>query len=405
MPRGSTRHPKGNHPGSPGFHGEVGRGGFGLASLPPQAYVTGVLEREAPSIKEDDAGNDGDASPFRGLVPAQLPFGLYDGQRRVVRYLRLSVTDRCSFRCVYCMPEAGLTFAPRADLMSFEEMARLVGIFARLGVTRVRLTGGEPLLRRDLPALVRQIAAIDGIEDVALTTNGLALAELAAPLAAAGLGRVNVSLDSLDAATFARLTRTRPETHAKVLAGIDAARAAGLAPVKINTVVIRGENDHELPAIVRWAAALGVVPRFIEYMPIGVDDRWGPASFVPVAEMRARLGDLETTARADLGPQPASGPARYRRYAVDGQPVDIGFITAVSEHFCDTCNRVRVTAQGVLQECLAFPGDLSLRDHLRRGDDDLALTEVVRRALSAKGPGHRFQGGQRTLQSMSITGG
>ena len=407
MPRGSTPHPTGNRRVRPAI-GPIalpvtvayGQGGFALASALWQAYVTGVLDRGAPSVKDDDVGaHDADASPFHRLVP----FGLYDGQRRVVQYLRLSVTDRCSFRCVYCMPEAGLTFAPRAEVMSFEEMARLVRVFARLGVTRVRLTGGEPLLRRDLPDLVRQIAAVDGIDDLALSTNGLALAELAGPLAEAGLRRVNVSLDSLDAHTFARLTRTRTETLDKVIAGIDAALAAGLAPVKINTVVIRGHNDHELPAIVRWAAARGVEPRFIEYMPIGVDDRWGPASFVPVAEMRERLAAFE------LLPEPTAahggGPARYRRYAVDGRALDIGFITAVSEHFCDTCNRVRVTAKGVLQECLAFPGDLSLRDRMRAGEDDEALTGTIRQALFAKGPGHRFQVGQRTFQSMSITGG
>jgi len=342
-------------------------------------------------------------SPFAG----HLPFGLYDGERRAVRYLRLSVTDRCSFKCVYCMPEAGLTFAPRAQVLTFEELHRLVRVFARLGITHLRLTGGEPLLRRDLPRLVRLLASVPGIEDIALSTNGLALSELAQPLREAGLRRVNVSLDSLDAGTFARMTRTRPDTHARVLAGLDAAKAAGLGPVKLNAVVVRGENDHELPALVRFAGEHGFVLRFIEYMPIGTDDRWGPESFVPVSEMRARLAadGIEPGIRTERGAFVGGGPARYLRAEVDGKPLDIGFITAVSDHFCATCNRVRVTAAGILQECLAFPGDLSLRDRMRQGASDEALAETLRIALFAKGPGHRFQADQRTMQSMSITGG
>lgn len=350
-----------------------------------------------------------------GLGPAvgastfaqHLPFGLYDGERRAVRYLRLSVTDRCSFKCVYCMPEAGLQFVPRAEVMTFEEMHRLVRVFASLGITHVRLTGGEPLLRRDLPEFVRLIASVPGIEDIALSTNGLALAELAAPLAEAGVQRVNVSLDSLVPETFARMTRTRPETLGRVLAGLDAAARAGLQPVKLNAVVVRGENDHELPDLVRFAAARGFVLRFIEYMPIGVDDRWGPASFVPVSEMRERLAselDVLPTA-TPIAAIKGGGPARYTRVRVAGRDVQVGFITAVSDHFCATCNRVRVTATGILQECLAFPGDLSLRDRMRNGCDDASLTDMLRAAMFAKGPGHRFQVGERTMQSMSITGG
>jgi len=351
------------------------------------------------------------------LAPAarptiDLPFGLYDGQRRAVRYLRLSVTDRCSFRCVYCMPEEGLAFVPRADLMTYEEMARLVSVFAGLGVTHVRLTGGEPLLRRDLPDLVRLIAAVPGVEDIALSTNGLALSELARPLAAAGLRRVNVSLDSLDPATFARLTRTRPEILARVLAGIDAAAEAGLAPIKINAVVIRGDNDHELPDLVRFAAERGVVLRLIEYMPIGVDDRWGPGSFVSVDEMRARLVaggfSLEPYAPPSDARVAGGGPARYARLvdiARGDVATEVGFISAVSDHFCATCNRVRLTARGTLQECLAFPGHLSLRDLMRAGASDSELARTLQDALFAKGPGHRFQAGQQTFQSMSVTGG
>ncbi len=372
------------------------------------------LSADSEHASPSAPGAGGSATPvpadgLRALAPAaRLPFGLYDGQRRAVRYLRLSVTDRCSFRCVYCMPEDGLRFVPRAEVMSFEEMARLVAIFAGLGVTRVRLTGGEPLLRKDLPVLVAKLARIDGLEDIALSTNGLALSEMAGALAAAGVRRVNVSVDSLRAETFAELTRTRLDTLQRVIAGLDAAAAAGMGPVKVNAVVIRGKNDDELPALVRWAGERGFVMRFIEYMPIGVDDRWGPSSFVPVAEMRARLGadfTLETPSEAPA--ITGGGPARYTRLVdrQSGKAHEIGFITAVSDHFCATCNRVRVTATGILQECLAFPGDLSLRDMMRRGDDDGAIAATLRQALFAKGPGHRFQVGERTLQSMSVTGG
>ena len=341
-----------------------------------------------------------------------MPFGLYDGERRSVRYLRLSVTDRCSFRCVYCMPEAGLSFVPRSEVLTFDEITRLVGIFAQLGVTHVRLTGGEPLLRKGLPDLVRRIAAVPGIADLALSTNGVALDRLAAPLAQAGLRRVNVSLDSLDAARFERLTRTPAGTHARVLAGLEAALAAGLAPVKLNAVVLRGENDGELAELVRFAAERGFTLRFIEHMPVEPVENGGfwsrDGSFVPVAEMRATLAS-----RYALTPLPNArgahgGPARYALATPhDGShaPVEVGFITAVSDHFCATCNRVRVTAVGTLQECLAFPGHVSLRDAMRAGTNDEGLAAMLHNALFAKGPGHRFGNDEHTFQSMSITGG
>lgn len=346
------------------------------------------------------------ANPDGRFVP------LVDGQLRRVSYLRLSVTDRCNFRCVYCMPEDGLSFVPRQEVLSFEEIERLVRVFVALGVTRVRLTGGEPLLRRDLPALVARLRAIPGLTEIALSTNGFFLAPLAADLASAGLDRVNVSLDSLDRARFSRLARF--DGLDRVLAGIEAAIASGLTPVKLNTVVVGGINDDELVALARFAASLpGTLLRFIEHMPIGVDGFWTDASFVPVQAMRQRLG-----ATYELGPLADdtkshrladAGPARYALATPrDGShaPVQLGFITAVSDHFCATCNRVRLTATGTLQECLAFPGRLSLRDAMRAGAlDDDALAGLVSDALALKGPGHRFQHGQYTLQSMSITGG
>jgi cyclic pyranopterin phosphate synthase len=339
------------------------------------------------------------ASPLVNFRP------LTDGQQRSVRYLRVSVTDRCNFRCLYCMPEDGLAFVPRSDVLSFEEITRLVRNFAALGVNRVRLTGGEPLLRLDLPHLVAQLAAIPGVQDLSLSTNGFLLPEHAHALRAAGLTRVNISLDTLDAARFAAITRTG--SLARVLGGLHAAKAAGLAPIKLNAVVLRDRNDDELPALVRFAARHGHVLRFIEHMPIGVDGFWSDASFVPIAEMKSRLAEAYDFDDATT-PTVGGGPARYLRLTprdASHAPVDVGFITAVSDHFCDTCNRVRLTATGTLQACLAFPGTLSLRDAMRAGASDDALTTLIADALAGKGEGHGFAAGQYTLQSMSITGG
>jgi cyclic pyranopterin phosphate synthase len=344
-------------------------------------------------------------SPF--LIAQAPKFApLVDGEKRRVRYLRLSVTDRCNFRCVYCMPEVGLEFRPRPEILTFEEMTRLVRVFVSLGVTRVRLTGGEPLLRRDLPNLVAAIRAVEGVTDLALSTNGFFLGAMARELADAGLDRVNVSLDSLKPDRFFALARTAGLD--RVLDGLDAALAAGLSPVKVNTVVIGGVNDDELPAMVRFAASRGVALRFIEHMPIGVDGFWTDQSFVPVLAMKARLqADYELV--EDTAPRPLdAGPARHallRPHDRSHAPVEVGFITAVSDHFCATCNRVRVTATGTLQQCLAFPGDLSLRDAIRSGAEDADLADTIAGALSLKAPGHQFAHGQYTLQSMSITGG
>lgn len=350
-------------------------------------------------------------SPFRVLTK-ETGSGfkpLVDGERRRVRYLRLSVTDRCNFRCLYCMPEEGLSFRPRAEILSYEEMARLVAVFASLGVTRVRLTGGEPLLRRDLAKLVRLVKAVDGVTEIALSTNGFFLGDMAKELAGAGLDRVNVSLDTLSPERFNKVARLpHGGGLARVLAGIDAALEAGLEPVKLNTVVIGGMNDDELPAMVRFAAASGAELRFIEHMPIGVDGFWTDAAFVPVATMKARLAEAFEFAEDGATPGPDSGPARHAVLAPrDGAhgPVRVGFITAVSDHFCATCNRVRVTATGTLQQCLAFPGDLSLRDAMRGGANDAGLADTIAAALALKAPGHQFASGQYTLQSMSITGG
>ncbi len=330
-----------------------------------------------------------------------------------MRYLRLSVTDRCSFRCAYCMPPGGVPFVQRSEVLTFEEITRLVRCFVRLGIDKVRLTGGEPLLRRDITQLIAGIRAVPGVTDVAMTTNGIALPTMASELAKAGLSRVNVSLDSLRPDRFDALTRTR-NLLPRVLAGLDASLACGLNPVKLNAVVVRRFNDDELGSLVAFAGKRGVDLRFIEFMPIGTDGFWAGDTFVSTDEMLQRLaGDYEIAAPLGFASEvgvAGGGPAVYRDLTPrgGGPAVRVGFISALSHNFCAACNRVRVGATGELRECLAYESSVSLRDQMRRGVDDEVLVATVRDALYGKGVGHRFDatgGGLRTARSMSSIGG
>lgn len=337
-------------------------------------------------------------------------FDLVDLQSRVVRYVRFSVTDRCNFRCTYCMPAEGTKVEPRHALLSYDEIERLARIFVGLGVTHLRLTGGEPLVRRDIVELVARLARIPGLEDLAMTTNAFRLGELAKPLRDAGLRRLNVSLDSVDPDTFGAMTRNGALSD--VLTGLDAADEAGFTGTKINAVVVRGSNDQQLPELAAFCQVRGHVLRLIEYMPIGLDEHWGQASFVAAAEMRSTLAaagwQLQSAApAASFGAAAGGGPARYQWATppTGGAPLALGFITAVSDHFCATCNRVRVSASGTLRECLSAPGRLSLRDAMRAGLDDEELLGIVRLALAGKVDGHRFMVGTRTVESMSSIGG
>ena len=327
-----------------------------------------------------------DPIPLAARGQAGYPGWLADQEGRRLRYLRLSVTDRCDLKCRYCMPAEGVSASQREDVLTFEEIIRVVRVFVRLGVRTVRITGGEPLVRRGLERLVRMMRDDVGIEDIALTTNATALRSKAAALVSAGVTRINVSLDAIDPETFHSMTRGG-DVH-RVMAGIEAARQAGIVELKTNTVVVRGANDDQVGDVVDWAWARDIVPRFIELMPLGEGARLGRRAVVPVAEIQQRLGD-----RLALGPGPRHrldrGPAGYFP-AADGSGRKVGFIGAVTDNFCHRCNRIRITARGEVRACLASPHGLSLRDILRRHLDDGGVVNAIESSLFGTSKGHAF---------------
>ena len=308
---------------------------------------------------------------------------MLDRLERPVRDLRISVTDRCNFRCRYCMPQEvfgpGFAFMPRAELLSFEEITRLVRLFAAAGVTKLRLTGGEPLLRRDLPALITMLAAVEGIEDIALTTNGSLLAARAAQLAEAGLSRVTVSLDALDDATFAAMNGVNVKVG-RVLEGIDAAAAAGLAPVKVNMVVKRGVNDHAILDMAEYFRGRGHTLRFIEFMDVGSTNQWQLADVVSAREIHDRIA-----ARWPLEPVAAGYAGEVAtRYRYGDGAGEIGLISSVTQPFCGACSRARLSADGQLYTCLFAAAGHDLRAPLRAGADDAAISGQIARVWGAR---------------------
>ena len=304
---------------------------------------------------------------------------------RAIHYLRVSVTDRCNLRCVYCMPAEGIEKRPHDTILRYEELAYIVRAAAELGIGKVRLTGGEPLARLGLPEFVRMVAAIPGIDDLSLTTNGTLLARYARALADAGLRRVNVSLDSLRADRFAQITRCGRLDD--VWAGIAAAQAAGLAPIKLNMVVIRGLNDDEVGDFARRTRTEGWHVRFIELMPIGANVSWASDGSVPLAEIRARI-EAEAGPLSPVHGPTGNGPARY--YQLPGAAGTIGFIGALSEHFCHTCNRLRLTADGRLRPCLMSDEEIDLRTPLRAGADLETIKTLLAQAIQRKPQSHRL---------------
>ncbi len=311
---------------------------------------------------------------------------LIDGFGRRHTYLRIAVTDRCNLRCTYCMPPEGIPWRPPAEILRFEEIERLVGILARLGVRKVRLTGGEPTVRQGIEDLVARLAGVPGIETLAMTTNGVLLARKADALRASGLTALNVSLDTLRPERFEQITRrTR---LADVLSGIEAALAAGFAPLKVNVVVMRGVNGDELLDFVALAGERALNVRFIEYMPFS-GNGWDAGRFLPAQAMRERIAARYSLRALDEG---SPGAQVAKDYLLGGGPGIVSFITPLSEEFCGTCSRLRLTADGCIRTCLFAPAEVSLRDALRSGATDDALADLIARALWRKPAGHHALG-------------
>lgn len=308
---------------------------------------------------------------------------LIDRFGRVHTSLRVSVTDRCNIRCFYCMPAENVRFLPRREILTFEEITRFVRVCAALGVTKVRLTGGEPLVRADLPRLVEMLAGIPGIDDLAMTTNGLLLAEQAGPLRRAGLHRLNISLDALNEETFQRISRRRG--LAKILDGIQAAIQAGFTRIRLNAVAIRGITEPEIIPLAEYARQHRLELRFIEFMPLDADQAWQRALVLKGEEIRALLEEHY----GPLQPAPRSDPAQpaVDFFYADGEG-KVGFINPVTQPFCHECNRLRITAEGQVRNCLFSVAEWDARRLLRGGATDEQIAELIRDCVGAKKPGH-----------------
>ncbi len=326
---------------------------------------------------------------------------LYDGHGRAIGDLRLSVTDRCNFRCTYCMPAEGLSWTPRSTILTFEEIGRLVRLLTEMGVTDVRLTGGEPLVRRDFPRLAALLAEIPGLRDLSLTTNGYLLERDAKALVEAGINRFNVSIDSLVRERFSQLTRR--DALPRVLRGLEIlARFPEAHPIKVNAVAIRGFTEEEILPLARFAREQPYEVRFIEFMPLDGERAWTPDSVLTGEEIRTVI-----TATYPLVPEPREPHATARTYRFADGRGKIGFINPVSEPFCGDCNRIRITADGKLRTCLFSLGETDLRAPLRSGASDDDLEQVIRDAVWRKELKHRVNdpGFIRPARTMSAIGG
>jgi cyclic pyranopterin phosphate synthase len=343
----------------------------------------------------------------RPLLRTHAP--LADGFGRALRSLRVSVTDACQFRCLYCMPSEEMTFLPARELLDVDEIERMVRLFVGLGVRNVRLTGGEPLVRRELPEIVQRLSALrsGGLDDLSITTNGFLLERKVGALAAAGLRRLNVSLDSLVREEFARITRR--DALAQVLAGLRAAEEfPGLRPIKVNAVALRGTSDAEIRTFAELARERGYVIRFIEFMPLDGGDAWSPEAVLTGAELKAALEESVPRAWLPLVPLAAEDAAQTSRvYRFADGIGEIGFINPVSEPFCDACDRLRLTAEGTLRTCLFSQTETDLRGPMRSGASDDELVEIVREAAWSKELKHRIgdPGFQPPPRNMSQIGG
>lgn len=324
---------------------------------------------------------------------------LTDKFGRNIEYLRLSVTDRCDLRCNYCMPEGFKDFGEPEDWLTFDEIERVIRVFGELGTKRIRITGGEPLVRRNLPELAARLSLLPGIEDLSLSSNATRMQKQAFPLKKAGISRINISLDTLREDRFKEITGGGKLE--KVINGLLAAREAGFHPVKINMVVMRGVNDDEVEDMVQFCIDHDFTLRFIETMPMGNTGREASQQYIPLSEIHDRLAKKYKLVKANMN---GGGPARYVR--VEGTELRIGYITPMSQHFCDTCNRVRLSHDGTLYLCLGQNDSYPLRDLMRSGISDEELKQHIQKAIDLKPEKHEFsENPKKLVRFMSMTGG
>lgn len=324
---------------------------------------------------------------------------LTDKYGRNIEYLRLSVTDRCDLRCHYCIPEGFKDFSEPEGWLSFDEIERVIRVFAELGTKRIRITGGEPLVRKNLPELAARLSLLPGVEDLSLSSNATRLQKQAAPLKQAGISRINVSLDTLRADRFKKITGGGKLE--KVINGLLAAKEAGFQPVKINMVVMRGINDDEVEDMVQFCIEHNFTLRFIETMPMGDTGRGASLQYIPLSEIQDRLAKKYTLIKTNMN---GGGPARY--VLIEGTELKIGFITPMSQHFCDTCNRVRLSVEGTLYLCLGQEDSYPLRELLRAGITNDELKQHIQKAINLKPEKHEFSNRpEKLVRFMSMTGG
>ena len=324
-----------------------------------------------------------------------------DRNHRVINYLRISLTDRCNLRCTYCMPEEGIACLPHAEILTYEEILRLARLAVRGGIRKVRLTGGEPLVRRGVIDFVCRLGKLEGLEVMGMTTNGVLMADYAEDLRACGVSRINVSLDTLRPERYAQITRR--EAFHRVWEGLQAAERTGFEPIKINVVAMRGVNDDEILDFARLSLEKPYHVRFIEFMPVGAENGWTKDRFISTDEIRERIGRLGSL--RPLQHRPMDGPAE--RFVLDGGRGEIGFIGALSHHFCSQCNRLRLTSAGTLRGCLFSDEEIDVKTPLRSGASDEVLSGLIQRAIETKPAGHGslLQSPRKCSRPMSTIGG
>ena len=328
--------------------------------------------------------------------------GLVDSYRRKIDYLRISVTDRCNLRCRYCMPAEGIELMDPEGILSYEEFLRISKIAVRNGITKIRITGGEPLVRKGIVEFIRELSGLEGLEDLSLTTNGVLLKDYARRLRDAGLDRVNVSLDSLKRDRFKRITRG--DHLKKVLCGLEEAEKAGLRPVKVNVVVIKGFNDDEITDFAMLTKQKPYHVRFIEYMPFDVEEGWRKENFITSKMIKETI---ESIAALDPVEDGGAGAGPAKRFRFRGAPGEVGFISPVSDHFCAGCNRLRLTADGMLRTCLFSDRETNIKEALRNGASDRDIEEILFKAVGEKPMGHNINENifKKCSRTMSFIGG